>query len=781
MVKIVEVTYYARTGYSLSDEPESDAVIDLNEHWTDPIEIKEADISNLTDIKVNLTDEELDTVDYIKLSDVTNNEKRYYFVVGHRRVNEKTVYLNIVLDAFASVGLNNIAFFGNIIRRSLSAAERANYPLLAEPWAPKRPLKTRRIILDLNVNKAVKLPSHISTQFEEELTTIEDTETIQVPNSPLGGGTTPDSLSISADLPMLYPNAANDTSHIINTPWGSISYTTPYEAYLTLSGTALSTFLQKAKKANALDLLGGAYYVPSPGDNQTVTLSEISNANIKNPKASKYYTTITIRSLAANSAQTYGDNDINMQYEQPLTVVIVPDKNGGMYVLPTTLRDTGKNAYTYLDGVYSPFETVVYNAVGDTPAKFAADGTTILNTALNNLFQTYINKVNALQYENMQAKYFKDVGVVKGVVMSFAAELLGSTSTTETTTEGYWQNSTVTTEIPQSTQTATARQTVPYQTQTQKQTATTASHNIEQTSSTSMPTITGTQSSTINNPQYTQSQGAYSYTVPEAGGTQRIPAITTTVAKYDVKSTTSTTQASHTISGSTTVKNPAVTQSVEGTITTPGHTIETSTTTTIPQSSQTSEQQTWVEPQTTTSVTTQDASSRSVEEGNAIAVEGAGSVYEVDAWSTLKTMLFGGYRNEVHSFMLGNINDYLNRWVSIQNDMHNGKVANLFKNVTLVGNYNDTNKLAGKYEILVASLQPEDEANFDLFLEHFGHAVDEYSDILVTDAGGNFNYTMVGDDAIIANSVLQKANASILNQFRTGVRVWKTLIRPENY
>jgi hypothetical protein len=131
--------------------------------------------------------------------------------------------------------------------------------------------------------------------------------------------------------------------------------------------------------------------------------------------------------------------------------------------------------------------------------------------------------------------------------------------------------------------------------------------------------------------------------------------------------------------------------------------------------------------------------------------------------------------------MLGNINDYLNRWVSIQNDMHNGKVANLFKNITLLGNYTDYNKLVGKYEILIASLRPEDETNFDLFLEHFGHAVDEYRNTLVTDVRPNYNYTMVGEDAIIANSIQQNCNGQILNQFRTGVRVWKQLIRPENF
>ena len=147
----------------------------------------------------------------------------------------------------------------------------------------------------------------------------------------------------------------------------------------------------------------------------------------------------------------------------------------------------------------------------------------------------------------------------------------------------------------------------------------------------------------------------------------------------------------------------------------------------------------------------------------------------------MKNLLFGAYANEVHSFMLGNINDYMNRWVSIQNDLHNGKVANLFKNITLVGNYQDYNKLAGKYEILITSLQPDDEKNFDLFLSHFGHAVDEYTGNLVTDVNNNFNYSMVGDDAILTNSVAPDLSPIILNQFRTGVRVWKTLIRPENY
>jgi hypothetical protein len=179
-----------------------------------------------------------------------------------------------------------------------------------------------------------------------------------------------------------------------------------------------------------------------------------------------------------------------------------------------------------------------------------------------------------------------------------------------------------------------------------------------------------------------------------------------------------------------------------------------------------------------------------VEQGVEMAVSGISKVFEstgiglgaLPEWGMFQNLIFGGYRNEVHSFMLGNINDYLNRWASIQNDLHNGAVANLFKNVTLVGQYQDTNKLAGKYEILITHLNPLDEANFDLFLDHFGHAVDEYSNQLVRDdAGRNYTYTMIGEDAIITNNVKQDANPVILNQFRTGVRVWKTLIRPENY
>ena len=54
-------------------------------------------------------------------------------------------------------------------------------------------------------------------------------------------------------------------------------------------------------------------------------------------------------------------------------------------------------------------------------------------------------------------------------------------------------------------------------------------------------------------------------------------------------------------------------------------------------------------------------------------------VNEVDSWGSMKTLIFGGYRNEMHSFMLGNINDYINRWAAIQNDIHNGKVLSFYK------------------------------------------------------------------------------------------------------
>lgn len=463
MVNPLEITYYAHTGYNPSDEPASDAVINLNEHWTASLHLKEYNPSGLQTINVHLTDDELHRVDFLKIRDTVTNERWFYYVAGHKRLNGQVVALRVILDAFATVGLNNISFFGNIVRRNLSSAEKTKYPLLPEPWAPRRPLKTRRVIIDLNVNKTIKIPSHISTLFEESVTSIENEQIIQVPNSPLAATTTPDTLSIptNTSIPMGYPNAAADTSHTITTPWGSIQYTTPYEQYFTLSGTTLLTFLEKAKKYNALDLIEAPYYLPKPTAAQNVTIHELSNSNTRNPKASRFYTTITIRSLAANSSRTYSDSDTDLQYNQSLTVVIAPDKNGGIYVIPTTLRDTGLNAYTYLDGVYSPFETVMYNAVGDTPAKFAADGTNTLNSALNDLFQTYINKNNALQYEGMQAKYFKDVGTVKGVVMSFVSELLGTISEAVSTTNPYDQETTSATSVPTVLQTSTQTQSVP--------------------------------------------------------------------------------------------------------------------------------------------------------------------------------------------------------------------------------------------------------------------------------------------------------------------------------
>ena len=780
MVNPLEITYYARTGYNPSDEPANDAVINLNENWTAPLLLKEYTPCSLQEIKLDLTDDDLHKVDFLKIRDTVTDERWYYYVAGHKRLNEQVVVVRVILDAFATVGSDNISFFGNVTRRSLSAAERTGYQLLAEPWAPRRPLKVRRMILDLNVDKTIKIPSHISTNFEETGTAIEKEETAHVPSSPLSLSTFPDTLSIDTSLAMGYPNAAEDTSHTIDTPWGAIEYTTPYEQYHTLSGTALTTFLEKAKKYNALDLIEAPYYLPNPSPVQNITVSELSNPGTRNPKASRHFTTITIRSLASNSSKTYSDSDTDIQFNQSLAVIIAPDKSGGIYVVPATIRDTGLNAYTYLDGVYSPFESVVYNAIGDTPAKFAADGTNTLNSALNDLFQTYINKINALQYESMQAKYFKDVGVVKGVVMSFISEVLGTTSETVSVTDPYNQITTATTTIPQVTQTSTQTQNVPGYTQTQSQTSVTAPHTVTQTNQSNASLAPGTTTSTTTVPRVSSESGA----INQNTGVYARPSQWTEGFPY---TSTTNSQGLGNSSGSTTTNNPQVTQTSTGSTQIPAHSITSTSSNTTAAHSQTSSQDTSIPTQTTRTTTTQHGAGRDAWLGNLLAIDGIVPTYDSPRygggpdWSLLQTMIFGGYRNEVHSFMLGNINDYLNRWVSIQNDLHNGKVANLFKNITLVGNNADYNKLVGKYEIVIASLQPEDEINFDLFLDHFGHAVDEYSNTLVNDVRDNYNYTLVGEDAILANNVMQDANAQILNQFRTGVRVWKKVIRPENY
>lgn len=789
----LELTYYLYTGYNPNDEPASDAVIDANEHFTSPLHLKEYDPVKLNAIHVQLTDDALKAADYLKIRDTVTEERYYYYILNHVRINERVAAINIALDAFATVGLANLTFYGNITRRSLSAAERENYPILPEPWAPRRPLRVRRLILDVNQNKTVRIPSHISTSFEEEETEIENTETINVPNSPINATYTQDSLTIGpVSLPMGYPNVAADTSHSIVTPWGDITYTTPYETYYTLSGAALGTFLSKAKKYNALDLLETPYYLPSSGGSQTIGISEFNKPNLHNKKAYKYYTTLTIRSLASNASQSYSDQNADLQPNQTLYVIIVPDKNGGIYVIPSTIRDTGLNAYTYLDGVYSPFESVMLNATGDTPAKFAADGTIKLNEALNQLFQTYVNKINSLQYEGMQAKYFKDIGAVKGVVMSFIAEALGSTSTTTTTTEGYWQNSETVTDVPAITQRSTQSQSTGGYTQSQSQNVFIPS--VTQCSSTRIPSISGRQTTNTFEPTRTQNTGshtqrtaAYSYTQPSSnGGTVSIPAVNTTVSAVTttiygewINATTSTSQNAY--NQNTTTSIPSYWQNSTGRVEIPSVNTTSNGTTTTSAYTQRGNQSTYIQPQTTSSITTVTGTTRDVEQGVQVAQNGIEPVYELDGWDTFRTILFGGYRNEVHSFMLGNINDYLNRWTSIQNDIHNGKTANLFKNVTLVGNYNDYNKLAGKYEILITSLQPEDEANFDLFLDHFGHAVDEYTETLVRDAGGNYNYVMVGEDALLYNASYAALNGLILSQLRAGVRVWKTLIRPENY
>ncbi len=181
----------------------------------------------------------------------------------------------------------------------------------------------------------------------------------------------------------------------------------------------------------------------------------MSRPSTRNPKASQYYTNITIRSLASGASRTFSINDVYYSYNFPLATIVAPDKNGGMYVIPTQLWDTGLSVYTYLEGVYSPFETAVYNAIGDTPAKFAADGTNTINQALNNLFNNYIGKINTLQMQGMQAKYLKDLGSVKSIVMAFTAEMLGSVSTAVATTKSMNVRTDVETRTPAVTQTST--------------------------------------------------------------------------------------------------------------------------------------------------------------------------------------------------------------------------------------------------------------------------------------------------------------------------------------
>ena len=754
----LELTFYQYTGYSPNDEPASDAVINANAHFVMAIEIKEYEPIKLTQIKVSLSDAQIEPSDYLKITDTVTGARWYYYIVNHVRINEKVVVLQIRLDAFATVGLGNISFYGNITRRTLSADERENYPLLPEPWAPRRPLRTRRLILDFNTNKQARIPAHIDTVFEEGVTAIEKTETINVPDTPAGIPTTEDSLSISANLPYGYPNIAADTAHTITTPWGSITYTTPMESYYGMNTSEVSTFLRTAKKFNALDLIEAPYYLPSPGSEQTFAISEFSGSQAVNKKAYKYYTAVTIRSLASNQSRTYSDNDTDLQASQNLAVIIVPDKNGGIYVMPSTIRDTGLNAYTYLDGVYSPFESILLNAVGDTPAKFAADGTTLLNQALNDLFLTYAEKINAMQLEGMQTKYFKDLGNLKSMAMAFYAEVLGYTSTAILQMPSLTQSTTGSTNIPSITQSQDSTQRTPSYTQTQKGTTTTNAY-----------TVIDKRYIPIYNQVQNIYQAATSDTQTHITGCIQIQ------GHYE----------------NTTINYPGTSQNQTTNITVPSITTTINSTTTTPKYTQCISQTTQTGSYNSTTTTTVPGVQRQISKGVEIAENGVSDVYDgietiaeaagTDAWEKLKTIIFRGYRNEIHSFMLGNINDYLNRWVSIQNDLHNGRVANLFKNVTLLGTYQDYNKFAGKYEILVTSLQPEDEANFDLFLSHFGHAVDEYSNTLVTNAAENYNYTMVGEDAILTNTIMPQLSAQILDQFRAGVRVWNTKISASNY
>lgn len=783
----VKVTLYQHTGYTFNDEPSSDAVIELNNKLVLHDDYNYNTPDNLNIIKVNIDENTAKSTDYVKIYNNDNGNRYYYFKIGHQKINNMVYNLGLRLDYVATVGLSNINFYGNIIRRSLSKEESNNYPLLAEPWTPRRPLKVRTIVVDVNSEKQLRIPSHISNNFETDGTTINKTEGINYPSSPLDfGRSASDSLTISgANLSMGYPNIANDTTHNINTYWGSLSYVTPYETYYNLSGTSLTQFLANAKKFNSLDLIGTPYYLPTNQD-RVLEMTEFNKPNIKNAKAYKYYTTITIRSLAGNTSETFGDNDIVMTDNQKLVSVVVPDKNGGIYLMPDSFRNVGYAAYNYLKGVYSPFETVPINAVGDTPAKFAADGTNAYNRALTNMFLQYSQKINTAQYSKMLAEYLKDLGSMKSIAMAFFAEVLGGVSTAVSKTPAYQQTTDSTTTVPRIvTNTNNTSNSLGYNTTTS---GTSESSNGRTSTESITPsydvteTISQTSNNTIANPEYapftlsnqinnTMWETGYRYNWQQNPFVEVSNSITQDRTINYPSVTTTTSQSGQgggvTINDSNTYIPPVTTNTTGSTTTNSYEQITTNVTN--------------YKEQTVTTNTTSEGARREISEGAQIAEAGTKPVYEVDSWSVLRNYLGNGYVEELHSFMLGNLNDYMNRWASIENDLHNAKVANLFKNVTLIGTYSDYNKMAGKYEILVTSLQDEDVTNFDLYLQHFGHSVDEYTNVLVKDVGNNYNYTMVGDDALITNTYMAEANANILNQLRTGVRFWKTIIRPNNY
>lgn len=749
----VQFTFYQYTGFTLNDEPESVSVIQSYPRYSDNRFYNQYTAEKLNVIKVEIPDEVIVSSDFLEAYDLDTLNVYYYYILGHQRINKQVVAVSLRMDYIATVGLNNIAFFGNIIRRSLTSQEALDYPRIPEPWAPKRPLKVRRLVIDVNENKQLRIPSHIDTSFEETSTVINEQGRIDVPSTPLGLTTTPSYLNLGSPqtvLPMIYPRIANATNHTIVTPWGNIAYSTPYESYYNLSGTSLSTFLEKAKKSNSMDLIGSPYYLPNP-TRKYISLTEFNKPNIKNRKAYKFYTTITIRSLASNNTSTYGDDNANFVDNQELAVITVPDKNGGTYVLPTTLRDTGLNAYTYLSGVFSPYESFVMNAVGDTPGKFAADGTVAYNLALTNMFLQYAQKINTLQYSKMQMDYIKDLGSVKSIAMAFFAEVLGGISTSVTNTTGGTQTTNTTTNIPETVTNTTG-----------------LTENPESTSRTTTNTDNHHGGYTEETPRYETYSDTYTYNYPNQERAYDSRTEGYTESPQVVRRIPRVTLMNDSVSYSET-KQMAMDILNESRTVNPSH-------------QQTSQSTTNINASQTTSTTNSQGAQRPISQGVSIAEGGMNPVYETTGgWSQVRNYLSRGYLDELHSFMLGNLNDYLSRWAAIENDMHNAKVANLFKNVTLIGSYMDSNKLAGKYEILISSLQPEDEKNFDLFLQHFGHAVDEYTNVLVTDAGGNYNYVMVGEDAVLTNSVMAEASQAILTQLRTGVRFWKTQVRPANF
>jgi hypothetical protein len=454
------LTVYFNTKYSLVDIPLNASVVELNAKYVYPYQINDNMFMYLSELKLELTDEQLRNVDYAKIVTQESTPQTFYYnVVAGTRLNPKVVKIALSLDSITTLGIGNILFEGQIVRQTIPATE--NYTILAEPFTPSLPLKNRTYVYDAYDGSVIDtiIPANIKPTFESDGTSINidgavNTEPL-IPiatNSIIGDFP---NIGVTGTLNLIRPIPASDTTLYIITPWGTFPYTQYMTEYNTASGQDLLSFLANAKKANSLDFIMSPILVPH--DLRTATRNVVININEANntskgllyKKTTRFFTSINVTAMSTGSNKIYTDKEVPIDTTTNFVLITEPDENGGIYFVPANLRFDTLNMLSHRSyGVYTNFKSMVLNAAGTTSDAYIGEQQLTINNQVANNMMAYSDKMNQVSKMNHAGNAYKTLFDTSMQLLNFAtsskaaqATLLISLSSKvlSALTEGNWQ------------------------------------------------------------------------------------------------------------------------------------------------------------------------------------------------------------------------------------------------------------------------------------------------------------------------------------------------------